>query len=59
MEGLQNEAHDTSTLHFLLEFLLELRVVLGSSRVEVLKRGAGNNALLHFVPLQESEEESG
>ena len=28
-------------------------------RVEVLRRGAGNGALLQFVPLQESEEESG
>ena len=27
--------------------------------VEVLRRGAGNGALLQFVPLQESEEESG
>ena len=42
-----------------LEFLLELRVVLGSLGVEVLRRGAGNGALLQLVPLQESEEESG
>ena len=28
-------------------------------RVEVLRRGAGNGALLQFVPLQESEGESG
>ena len=28
-------------------------------RVEVLRSGAGNSALLQFVPLQESEEESG
>ena len=28
-------------------------------RVEVLRRGAGNGALLQFVPLQESEEELG
>ena len=27
--------------------------------VEVLRRGAGNGALLQFVPLRESEEESG
>ena len=27
--------------------------------VDVLRRGAGNGALLQFVPLQESEEESG
>ena len=27
--------------------------------VEVLRRGAGNGALLQFVPLHESEEESG
>ena len=27
--------------------------------VEVLRRGAGNDALLQFVPLHESEEESG
>ena len=27
--------------------------------VEVLRRGAGNDALLQFVPLRESEEESG
>ena len=49
----------TSTLHFPLEFLLELRVVLESLGVEVPRRGAGNGALLQFVPLQESEEESG
>ena len=36
-----------------------MRVVLGSLGVEVLRRGAGNSALLHLVPLQESEEESG
>ena len=42
-----------------LEFLLELRVVLESLGVEVLRRGAGNGALLQIVPLQESEEESG
>ena len=51
--------HYTSTLHSLLEFLLELRIVLGSLGVEVLRRGAGNGALLQIVPLQESEEESG
>ena len=28
-------------------------------RVEVLRRGTGNGALLQLVPLQESEEESG
>ena len=28
-------------------------------RVEVLRRGTGNRALLQFVHLQESEEESG
>ena len=27
--------------------------------VEVLRRGTGNGSLLQFVPLQESEEESG
>ena len=27
--------------------------------VEILRRGAGNGALLQLVPLQESEEESG
>ena len=27
--------------------------------VEVLRRGAGNGTLLQFVPLHESEEESG
>ena len=27
-------------------------------RVEVLRRGAGNGALLQFVPLHESEDES-
>ena len=43
----------TSTLHFPLEFLLELRVVLGSLGVEVLRRGAGNGALLQIVPLRE------
>ena len=36
-----------------------MRVVLGSLGVEVLRRGAGNGALLQFVSLQESEEESG
>ena len=36
-----------------------MRVVLGSLGVEVLRRGAGNGALLQFVPLQESEGESG
>ena len=36
-----------------------MRVVLGSLGVEVLRRGAANGALLQFVPLQESEEESG
>ena len=36
-----------------------MRVVLGSLGVEVLRRGAGNDALLQIVPLQESEEESG
>ena len=36
-----------------------MRVVLGSLGVEVLRRGAGNGALLQFVPLHESEEESG
>ena len=36
-----------------------MRVFLGSLGVEVLRRGAGNGALLQLVPLQESEEESG
>ena len=36
-----------------------MRVVLGSLGVEVLRRGAGNSAFLEFVPLQESEGESG
>ena len=36
-----------------------MRVVLRSLGVEVLRRGAGNGALLQFVPLHESEEESG
>ena len=36
-----------------------MRVVLGSLGVEVLRRGAGNGVLLQFVPLHESEEESG
>ena len=36
-----------------------MRVVLGSLGVEVLRRGVGNGALLQFVPLHESEEESG
>ena len=36
-----------------------MKVFLGSLGVEVLRRGAGNGALLQFVPLQESEEESG
>ena len=36
-----------------------MRLVLGSLGVEVLRRGASNGALLQFVPLQESEEESG
>ena len=36
-----------------------MSVVLGSSGVEVLRRGASNGALLQFVPLHESEEESG
>ena len=36
-----------------------MRVVLGSLGVEVLRRGTGNGALLQFVPLQESEGESG
>ena len=40
-----------------LEFLLELRVVLESLGVEVLRRGASNGALLQFVPLPESEGE--
>jgi len=34
-------------------------VLVYEERVEVLRRGAGNGALLQFVPLQESEEESG
>ena len=36
-----------------------MRVVLGSLGVYVIRRGAGNGALLQIVPLQESEEESG
>ena len=36
-----------------LEFLLELRVVLGSLGVEVLRRGAGKGAILQIVPLRE------
>ena len=36
-----------------------MRVVLESLGVEVLRRGAGNGALLQFVPLHESQEESG
>ena len=36
-----------------------MRVVLGSLGVELLGRGAGNGALLQFVPLHESQEESG
>ena len=36
-----------------------MRVVLGSLGVEVLRRGTGNDVLLQFVPLHESEEESG
>ena len=36
-----------------------MRIVLGSLGEEVLKRGAGNGALLQFVPLPESEGESG
>ena len=51
--------HYTSALHSLLEFLLELRIVLGSLGVEVLRRSTGNGALLQFVPLHDSEEESG
>ena len=51
--------HYTSTLHSLLEFLHELRIILGSLGVEVLRRSTGNGALLQFVPLQESEGESG
>ena len=49
------------TTHFtlLLSPHLRCRVVLGSLGVEVLRRGAGNGALLKIVPLQESEEESG
>ena len=49
------------TTHFtlLLSPHLRCRVVLESLGVEVLRRGAGNGALLQFVPLQEREEESG
>ena len=36
-----------------LEFLLELRVVLGSLGVEVLRRDADNGALLQIIPLRE------
>jgi len=36
-----------------------VRVVLGSLGEEVLRRGAGNGDLLQFLPLQESEGESG
>ena len=36
-----------------------MRVVLGNLGVEVLRRSASNGALLQFIPLQESEEESG
>ena len=36
-----------------------MRLVLGSLGVEVLWRGTGNGAVLQFVPLHESEEESG
>ena len=36
-----------------------MRLVLGSLGVEVLRWGIGNGALLQFVPLQESEKESG
>ena len=50
--GSNDNTHHTSTLHSLLEFLLELRIVLVSLGVEVLRRGAGNGALLQFVPLQ-------
>ena len=51
--------HHTSTLHFPLEFLLELRFVLGSLGVEVLRRGAGNDALLQIVPLRVRERVGG
>ena len=51
--GSNGDTHHTSTLHLPLEFLLELRVVLGSLGVEVLRRGAGNGALLQIVPLRE------
>jgi hypothetical protein len=47
------DTHQTSTLYFTLEFLLELRVVLGSLGVEVLRRGTSNGALLQIVPLRE------
>ena len=36
-----------------------MRVVLETLGVEVLRRGASNGALLQFVSLHESEEESG
>ena len=54
----ENTLHTT---HFtlLLSPHLRCRVVLGSLGVEILRRGAGNGALLQFVPIHESEEESG
>jgi len=52
--------HTHTPHHSLFSSVLTwVRVVLGSLGVEVPRRGAGNGALLQFVPLQVSEEESG
>ena len=45
--------HHTINIHSSFEFSLELRVVLGSLGVEVLRTGAGNGSLLQIVPLEE------
>ena len=45
-EDTHHTPHSHNTFHSLLEFLLELRIALGSLGVEVLRRGAGNDALV-------------
>ena len=53
------KTHHTHTSHLLLLSSHLSESCLRELGVEVLRRGTGNSALLQFVPLHESEEESG
>ena len=53
------KTHTPHTSHLLLLSSHFSESCLRELEVEVLRRGVGNGALLQFVPLHESEEESG